>query len=477
MEPVAAGGRRGAGFLQEQFELDVRDCVGGHQQLEAVEAGDEFLCGVFRPEAGHLREARLVADEADDFGEERAGSAGGVEHLHAVDAGADFRRVREAVLEPELGAEDRVDAAHDELHDAGGRVPDAAALAQERVVVAQEVLVEVDHRVAGERLFAFPADEDPADVGGAEDGGEVVDEGADAVVEVGAGDVAEQRAEEGIGLRDEFRRLVAVEGVQSLVVEASGEHAVDHGLRVGVREEFGGEVVDEQLAEHLVLGAERGVGRREVVPVREVAREGVFDDVGDLPRLAGHHAREFAGPLDGLHGSGAPGCEGRGEKFECVVVGDDVVRHEGFAGLPLLPYLVRHPPEDDLRLELAVFVEAEAEEVGEHDLVEGGEVAVELLLVRGAAFEVVVERRLRLDVADGDVLFGQDDVRRPARDALGLVGGDEIRRQRADQFHDRRAVGVLRRHPGAVDPRDFCDVGGDCVTSPYAFRFHASLPI
>ena len=81
----------------------------------------------------------------------------------------------------------------------------------------------MDHRIASERLFAFSAGEDSADVGGAEDGGEVVDEGADAVVEVGSGDVAEQRAEERIGLRDEFRRLVAVEGVECLVVEARGE--------------------------------------------------------------------------------------------------------------------------------------------------------------------------------------------------------------------------------------------------------------
>ena len=482
MKAVAPGVGGGAGLGEKQFELDVGDDVGGHQELEAVEPRHEVAGGIGGPETGVLREDGLVADKADDLGEERPGAAGRVEDLDAVDgwrrcglwprdaAGRrishvglerDLGRVGEAVLEAEFGAQERVDAANDEADDGLRRVPDAAAAAEGGVVVAQEVLVEMDHRVARERFVGPSSRKDRANVGGAEDGGELVDEGLHAVVEVGAGNVAEERAKEGVRFGDELGRLLAVEGVGRRVVEAGGEHPVDDGLRVGVREELDGKVVDEQFAERAVLGAE-GVVLVGVRPVRDVAREGALDHVVDLPGLARHHPGKFRGGLDGLDGRGAPVPEGVGEKAEGRLVRDDPVLQEGAAGPPLRKDGVGERAERDVGREPPLLEEAEPEEVREDDLFERREVAAELLGVGAAALEVVVEGGLRLEEADGDVVLCEDDVRRAAFDPLGLVRGDDAGDEALDQRLDGGAVGMLRRLSRGIRRGNGRDVGGKC---------------
>ena len=64
-------------------ELEVGDGVGGHQQLEAENAGEQLLSHIGGPLAGVALSHELVANVSDDGVEEAAGSAGRIEDENA----------------------------------------------------------------------------------------------------------------------------------------------------------------------------------------------------------------------------------------------------------------------------------------------------------------------------------------------------------------------------------------------------------
>ena len=81
--------------------------------------------------------------------------------------------------------------------------------------------------------------------------------------------------------------------------------------------------------------------------------------------------------------------------------------------------------------EFAFAVELEIEVVGDDEVVEGAAVAVELLL-QGFVAQVEVDV-FGFDVADGQVVAGDDVIGRTAGNALGLVGNLALGHQRGKQ--------------------------------------------
>ena len=121
--------------------------------------------------------------------------------------------------------------ADDELHHLDRRIPDAAVLAEPRVVGGEEVLVEVDHRVCtGAAVVAHEL----GDVDRAEEVGETVNYPHQFVLEI-TGYILKELLEKRICLGDEPQRFFAREIFRRRVVEPRGEHAVSQGLGEDVR--------------------------------------------------------------------------------------------------------------------------------------------------------------------------------------------------------------------------------------------------
>ena len=103
---------------------------------------------------GRIRAADVVEDPLKHLQQERSGAAGEVEH-------GDLLVVGEAVLDGERDFENVVDGAHDEVHDRRRRVIDAARFLHLGVIFAEEILVEINERVALEQpmlLFVLRSD-------------------------------------------------------------------------------------------------------------------------------------------------------------------------------------------------------------------------------------------------------------------------------------------------------------------------------
>ena len=154
-EPLAPG-RGVAGLAQQQLELEVRDGVGGHQDLEPQEAGEQVRLHVLRPRA--LAAPELRVDLPDHLGQEGAGARGGVEYPHAVlRAAGEQAAVGQPLREPEIAPQQAVHRPHHEADDGERRVPHPPHLALGGVVGPQEVLVEVDEGIPlRPRGRAFP---------------------------------------------------------------------------------------------------------------------------------------------------------------------------------------------------------------------------------------------------------------------------------------------------------------------------------
>ena len=95
--------------------------------------------------------------------------------------------------------------------------------------------------------------------------------------------------------------------------------------------------------------------------------------------------------------------------------------------------------------EFSVVVEVEAEVVGEHEVVEGGFVAVELFLVAGflLAVEVGVADVFGFDEADGDFFLGEDVVGGATGLAFGFVGGPDFGDEGFEELLEVAAEGVF----------------------------------
>ena len=137
-----------------------------------MQAGEQMTRNVVVPEARDrgravalrlpLRPERSV-DHVDRFDQKCAGAGRGIEYLYEVlirrhalrdsqvlEAIRHLRpggRIGQAVRQPELGAQQGVKRAHDVAHDRAGRVEDTALHALLGVILLQEQLVEVNHRV------------------------------------------------------------------------------------------------------------------------------------------------------------------------------------------------------------------------------------------------------------------------------------------------------------------------------------------
>ena len=266
-----------AGLVELEADLEVRDGVGRHQQLVAVQARQQVLRHVLVPQRVDLLLAvalrlplgdeRLV-DEVDDLDEEGAGAGGRVEDLDEVLVGRDALgdlQVLVALRHLAPGGRCRRGRRRGRTRCAAARPPSArcrrppgagcrrrrAASSASCVVLLEEELVEVDDRVFLRVPVAEVAD-DGLHVGVVE---QLDDLGDAQLVEVDArparlaappADLEEglhQLAQEGV------RAHVGGEVVGRLLVrvgDARREQAVGDGLRVHVGEAVGVEVVDQR---------------------------------------------------------------------------------------------------------------------------------------------------------------------------------------------------------------------------------------
>jgi len=104
--------------------------------------------------------------------------------------------------------------------------------------------------------------------------------------------------------------------------------------------------------------------------------------------------------------------------------------------------------EVDLHVLLAVQVIAELQVVGQDEVVQASEVALQLVSLLGfIQGDVDV---LALDEAERDVFTGHDEVRRAACHTLGLVGGTDAFAEGFDERLECRAVTVFGGVPGRV---------------------------
>ena len=414
-----------AGFGEQEVELEVRHGIAGHEELEAVEPGQEVVFHVIAPDALLPFEALVYL--ADHFSQKGACAGGRVEDLYLVyfplfgfavllylDLG--FAGIGQSLCEPEFGFEDIVNRPYHEVHHGLGRVPYAAGLAQPGVVMAQKVFVEMDDRVFHAGGFAITL-QHFFDIAGQENLHQVVYDPLDALVEFQPGDITEQLLEEGIGLGDEFIGFLAAEGGQGRVVQAGGEHAVGDGLRVHVGKAFGRDIVDEDFTEspHLVF-------QRAVFVVGFVAVEGFFNDFGEEAGFAGHHLGQFARAADGLPDMRAEIADQVFESRKMLRQGFDAAFGDFSDG--------------DFHHKLPVAVQVKIEVIGKDDVIERSLVAVELFFVAGLlrAFQVFIAQVFGFDEADGNVFAGEDIIGRAAALPFGFVGGAHARHQAFNQL-------------------------------------------
>lgn len=144
--------------------------VAGHEQLKAVQPGDEVVFYIAAPGALHVAEAGVV-NMLDDFREKGAGAGCRVKDLDAVDflffgfgdgfcllpaaffqglhlyIYRGFGGVCQPVGNAELAFENVVHGSHDKVDHRLRGVPNAPALAQLWVVLRQKGFVKMDNRV------------------------------------------------------------------------------------------------------------------------------------------------------------------------------------------------------------------------------------------------------------------------------------------------------------------------------------------
>ena len=285
------------------------DGVGRHEQLVAVQAGEQVPRNVLVPEAGDLGFAAALrlplrlercVDHVDHFDQKRAGTGGGIEYPHevlirrhtvgnrqAIETIRHLlpgRRIGQAVRQSELGAQQGVQRADDVAHHRTRRVEDAALHALPGVVLLEKQLVEVDYRV-----FARVAVAEVAHHGFHVGGVDHLDDFRSAeLVEVDPGSVRAALAS--ADLQERVQQIaqkragvdVACQiacGRPPRIGDTSGEQAVGDGLSVHVGEVVSAQVVQQRLPERL-------------------------HQPGDLParRLDGEHGADAAADRAGQRG-------------------------------------------------------------------------------------------------------------------------------------------------------------------------------
>ena len=161
-----------ARFVQLEPDLQVSYGVGRHEQLVSVQTSEQVTRNVVVPEARDLGLATPLSapflrercvDHVDHFDQKGTGTGGGIEYPHEVPIRRHAignrhaiesihhlrpgRRIGQAVRQPELGAQQGVQRAHDVAHHRARSVEDTALHALFGVVLLEEQLVEVDYRI------------------------------------------------------------------------------------------------------------------------------------------------------------------------------------------------------------------------------------------------------------------------------------------------------------------------------------------
>ena len=271
--------------------------------------------------------------------------------------------------------------------------------------------------------------QDGGHVGAGQQFGQLVHRPRDAVVQVGAGNLVEQLAQEGVGLGQLVRRALPREAAAGGQGAARGKQAVAQGLRVHVGKlRFGEGVAHQHVAERLELGMQLAPGA--------FGLEGFVDEVADQPPEAGHARGQIVrGGLDGQ-----VGLDELGQQLRDLAGG-------GF--VPADFAVLARPRQAGGELAFAIDKPAEVDVVGEDEV--GQRFAVAAQLVGGGGLVQADAYVLGLDVAQRQQATGDDEVGRATGNALRLVGGldgavrraADLRAHRFKQGFERRAVRVL----------------------------------
>ena len=246
-----------------------------------MQAGEQVVRNVLVPEARDrgravalrlpLRLERRV-DHVDRLDQKGAGAGRGIEYLHEVPIRRHAlrdghvleairhlrpgRRISQAVRQPELGAQQGIQRAHDVAHDRTRRVEDAAPHALLGVILLQKQLVEVDYRVFARVAVAEVAHhgfhvggvDHLDDLGRAEfveiDPGSVRAADASADLQERVQNVAQKRT--GVYVTGEIAG-----GCASRIGYARREQAVGDGLGVHVGEVINAQIVQQRLPKRL----------------------------------------------------------------------------------------------------------------------------------------------------------------------------------------------------------------------------------
>ncbi len=126
----------------------------------------------------------------------------------------------------------------------------------------------------------------------------------DAIIEVITGDILEQFAQEGIGVRNQLRRFHTAEILQGGIMQASGKHTVSDGLGIDVGEFTGLDIMYQDAPESFQLIAQAVIG---VIKNRGLLQLFIQlqcsgDSVGEQLRFSRHHLRQARCRFDGLTG-------------------------------------------------------------------------------------------------------------------------------------------------------------------------------
>ena len=254
---------------------------------------------ILRPRA-HLS-GEVTFDLSYRLREERACTSCRVKHLYAVHLhffltmleilfylalNIDLAGVSKSHRQIELLLKQFVHSANDEVNHRLRCVIDTALFLGGRVVLEQEIFIEMQDRVSLSCALA-EALHDFLHVRSSKGAHEVVNNPGDTFVEVVAGNLLEDLAEERIGFWDEISRFGTCEIIGCGVVQSCGKHTVGDGLRVDVSELLGRYIMDKHLAEILHITTQLG-------GIIAVLNQGLLDDVAEHARLASHELRELA---------------------------------------------------------------------------------------------------------------------------------------------------------------------------------------
>ena len=143
----------------------MRHRVGRHQNFKTVESGYQVIFDVLAPDA--LLALKLLVNMLDDLGQEGTGPGSRIQYLYfmnflvrpavsgfrtligklGIELYRGFAGIGQSLRQIELGFQKVIYRAHDKIDYRLGRIPDAAAFPEFRVVFGQKGFVKMDNRI------------------------------------------------------------------------------------------------------------------------------------------------------------------------------------------------------------------------------------------------------------------------------------------------------------------------------------------